>query len=122
MRGVSRLRDGNPDGPTWVLAVTLYAVPDGTRMATEPTPEWAAISCGGAVNPALIMPVPVFSATRCADIPLARICPTPVRAEIVPDRLLSRIGPTSRSTIAARSRGTVRSKETPQLRDQAGQV
>jgi len=25
--------------PSWVLAATRYAVPDGTRMATDPIPE-----------------------------------------------------------------------------------
>src|SRR6516162_4329405 len=45
--------------PTWVLAVTRYAVPDGTRTATEPVPAWACTSWGGTVNPALIMPAPV---------------------------------------------------------------
>jgi hypothetical protein len=39
--------------PVWVLAVTRYAVPDGTRMATEPIAELAKICRGGAVNPAL---------------------------------------------------------------------
>jgi hypothetical protein len=27
--------------PSWVLAATRYAVPDGTRMATDPIPERA---------------------------------------------------------------------------------
>src|SRR5215831_1634364 len=57
--------------PSWALAVTRYAVPDGTRMATEPIPELAKICWGGAVNPALIMPVLVVSRTRGPDIPLA---------------------------------------------------
>ena len=57
--------------PSWVLAATRYAVPDGTRIATEPIPDLAKICWGGAVNPALIIPVPVVSRTRGPDIPLA---------------------------------------------------